>query len=380
MSLFLRIDINIIAIILLSSVILIATKNLDKKETLNRTFLITSTIILFELFFETMTCVINGHPVQWLIPVSVFMHICLFAAAPVLTYFWYTFIKKWLDIAANKPVKKYLMLIPVFFNFVITVFSPVYGYIFSINSENIYQRGPLFWLMSGITLFYLAYSMILILIHRKKLLKEEFLPMIVTSIIPIAGGLLQTVFYEALLVWSSTAFCLVINFYFLQQRMIHLDKLTGAWTKDSLIHYISRSIKNNNMLKLGIVFLDLDGLKQINDQYGHLEGDCALKTSIELIKSTLRKTDIVSRFGGDEFIIVIHCDSKLELESTISRIKAIFGDYNEKSGKGYRLEFSFGADILNDNFNSLDQFLLHVDKLMYDNKKSKITPGTVVHA
>lgn len=380
MSLFLRIDINIVAMILLSSILFIAVKNLEKRDKLNRTFLIISTIILVELFFETMTCVINGQHGQWLIPVSVFMHVSLFAISPILTYFWYAFIKNWLDADTNKPAGKYYLLIPVFINFAITVLSPVYGSIFSINSENIYQRGPLFWLMSVITFFYMAYSMILILIHRKKLLKEEFLPLIVISIIPIAGGVLQTVFYGALLVWSSTAFCLVINFYFLQQRMIQIDKLTGAWTKDSLNHYITRNIKNNNMLKLGIVFLDLDGLKQINDQFGHLEGDFALKTSVELIKSTLRKTDIVSRFGGDEFIIVIHCESKLELESTINRTKTIFSDYNETSGKGYRLEFSFGADILNDNFNSLDQFILHADKLMYDNKKSKITPDTVIRA
>lgn len=377
MSLFLRIDINIAAMILLSSVLLIAFKNLEKDK-LNKTFLITSSIILFELFFETMTCVINGQPVQWLIPVSIFMHICLFAASPVLTYFWYTFIRDWLDLTTNKPAEKHYLLIPVLINFVITILSPIYGYVFSINSENIYQRGPLFWMMSVITFSYLVLSLILILIHRKKLLKEEFIPLIIISIFPIAGAFLQTVFYGSLLVWSSTAFSLVIIYNFLQQRMIQLDKLTGAWTKDSLNHFITRSIKNNSMLKLGIVFLDLDGLKQINDRFSHLEGDCALKTSIELIKSTLRKTDIIARFGGDEFIIVMHCESELHLESAIKRIKSVFADYNGISGKGYRLEFSFGADILNGNFNSLDQFLLHIDKLMYENKKSKTTPDKAV--
>ncbi len=375
MSLFLRIDINIIAMILLSSVLFLAANNLEKRDKLNRAFLTVSTIILLQLFFETMTCVINRQPSEWLIPVSVIMHLCLFAASPVLTYFWYVFIRNWLGIEPGKSAARYFMLIPALVNFVITVLSPIYGWVFSITDANMYQRGPLFWLMSASTFFYLVFGFILILRHKKKLLPAESLPMIIVSIVPIAAGFLQTMFYGALLVWSSTAFCLVFIYNYLQQRMIQLDKLTGAWTKDSLNYYIKQSIKNNSVLKLGIVFLDLDGLKQINDRYGHMEGDCALKTFIELIKSTLRKTDIVSRFGGDEFILVIHCETMDGLESAISRINTVFGEYNETSAKEYRLEFSYGADIFNESFGSLDQFLLHVDKLMYENKKSKAAPA-----
>lgn len=77
MSVFLRIDINIVAIVLLGTVVLIAYNRLDKQDKLNKVFLSTSLIILLETFFETITCIINGRPEQWLIPVSVFC-ICVY--------------------------------------------------------------------------------------------------------------------------------------------------------------------------------------------------------------------------------------------------------------------------------------------------------------
>ena len=193
MSLFLRIDINIVAMILLSSILFIAVKNLEKRDKLNRTFLIISTIILFELFFETMTCVINGQHGQWQIPVSVFMHVSLFAISPILTYFWYTFIKNWLD-ADTTSLQEILSADSGFYQFRYHCFyRRVRLYFFNQQRKYIPKRAVVLAdVRHHIFLYGLQHD--IDIIHRKKLLKEEFLPLIVISIIPIAGGVFKPYF------------------------------------------------------------------------------------------------------------------------------------------------------------------------------------------
>ena len=190
-------------------------------------------------------------------------------------------------------------------------------------------------------------------------------------ILPSIGGLFQSLIYGILLMWSSCAFSLVLVYIFLQQRMIHLDSLTGAWTKGSLDFYMSRRSKQFSRESFGAILIDFDNLKEVNDKYGHIEGDCALKTFIEIIRNVLRKSDILVRIGGDEFIIIMDCDSNCILEKTIERINKSLAIYNDNSGKEYMLGCSSGSDVFSEKYNSIEQFLRHVDILMYDNKKLK---------
>ncbi|MDX9871044.1 MAG: GGDEF domain-containing protein [Clostridia bacterium] len=372
MSVFLRVDINIAAFILLSVVLVIAYQQLDRQDLWNRRFLSTSLIVLFALFFETMTCIINKRPELWLMPVSVFMHLGLFITGPILTYSWYVLIHSWIIPKLAIPKKKHLlMLLPVIINFFIIALSPFFGWVFFINSANVYQRGPLFSVSAIITFFYLFCALLLILKHRKKIVKQEVFSLFIVVILPLLGGILQSLFYGLLFIWSSSAFALVITYNLLQQRLIRLDSLTGAWARESFLYFISQKIKRGTDTRFGAIYLDLDKLKEINDEYGHLEGDDALKTTIRLVKSLLRKTDVIARLGGDEFIIIVDCESPEILEKMIARIRSKLKEYNEKSGKGYKLECSFGADIFDAAYTNVEQFLHHIDSLMYSNKKGK---------
>ncbi|MCM1565376.1 MAG: diguanylate cyclase [Dehalobacter sp.] len=370
MDVYLRIDINIMAMVLLGLVSLNAYNRLDRQDPLNRVFLTVSLIIIVQLFFETATCIINKRPEQWLIPISVFLHICLFTVAPVLTYYWYYFIK-YLVVSDESTVKKsnFILLIPVIISVLLTLLSPVYNFSFYIDSSNVYHRGPLFNINAAITYFYIIIGFILIAKNRRKIVKQEFVPLCIFSVLPIIGGVVQTLFYGTLLMWSGTAFSLVIVYIFLQQRMVHLDALTGVWNRGSFDHYITQRLKQKDNDKFGIIYFDIDGLKNINDSYGHVEGDLAIKTSIEIIKKVIRKNDIIVRMGGDEFIIILDCESNADLEKTIDRIKTSFSQYNNSSGKRYKLGCSFGADIFNSDYSSMEQFLRHVDNLMYEDKR-----------
>lgn len=128
MNVFLRIDINLAAMIMLSIVCLISSRRLDMKDQLNKVFLISSAIIILELFFETATCILNSKLMPWIVPISTFLHLCLFSGAPMLTYFWYRMISHWVVPEEKISRKKHvILLIPVAVNLIVVLLSPLYG-------------------------------------------------------------------------------------------------------------------------------------------------------------------------------------------------------------------------------------------------------------
>lgn len=370
MNTFLRIDINLAALIMLGIVFSIGYKNLDRRDKLNKKFLTTSLIIILEIFFETSACIINKRPEQISIILSNLIHTCVFFTAPILTYLWFSFIYTW--VTPEEKITKFkqgILIVPVIINSIITFLSPFYGLVFYITKENVYNRGPFFMITALITYFYLIFSFFIIIKQRKRIVKQDFIPMVIVGILPIVGGIFQTLFYGILLMWSSAAFSLVIVYNFLQQRMVHIDGLTGVWTRASFDYYISMRIKNND--GFGVIFMDIDGLKNINDEFGHIEGDEAIKNSVNLISGILRKTDVIARWGGDEFVIILDSVSEKEMNEVLERINLKFAQYNIENDKSYSIQCSFGADLYNSSFSSIEQFLNHVDSLMYCNKNMK---------
>lgn len=373
MSVFLRVDINIVAMVLLGEISFIAYKRLDRQDTLNKVFLRISLIIILQLFLETATCIINKRPEQWLIPISIVLHICLFIGSPILTYFWYLLVKNMVLPDGNSVSRNnFLFLLPVILVILLTVLSPIYKLVFFIDRSNVYHRGQFYLVVTAATYFYIVYGIGLIVINNKKIVKQNLVPLFISGVLPIVGGVVQTIYYGPLLMWSSTAFSLVIVYVFLQERMVHLDDLTGVWNRGSFDYHISKRIMKKGFDKFGIVYLDIDGLKEINDSYGHLEGDYALKVSVSLIKDIIKETDVIARMGGDEFIIILNSESNEDLKQTIEKIEESFSNFNKNSAKKYKLECSFGADIFSSNtYSSIEQFLHHIDTLMYENKKQK---------
>ncbi len=372
MEVFLRIDINLVAMLMLGIICLIAKKRLDMNDRLNKAFLISGIIIVFELFFETATCILNRRPEPWAVPVSTVLHLFLFSAAPMLAYFWYRMISHWIVPEDKISRGKYIiLLIPVAVNLVITLLSPVYGLIFSIDSGNVYHRGPFFFLSIAIIYSYFLYTFSLIYINRKKIVKEELIPLLVVGILPAIGGILQSIYYGVLLMWSCAGFSLIVAYIFLQQRMVHIDDLTGAWTRGTFEYCMAKRAKLKKDDAFGLILLDMDGLKRINDQFGHFEGDYALRTIVQLIKGVLRKNDIIARTGGDEFLIILDCQTKDRIEHTIEKIKSTLKQHNETAKKDYLLDCSIGAELFHSGFQDIDQFMRHVDKLMYENKRTK---------
>jgi two-component system, cell cycle response regulator len=110
---------------------------------------------------------------------------------------------------------------------------------------------------------------------------------------------------ELLEVFASQAAAAIQNS--LLYDMATIDSLTGAYVRGFVIQQLQQTIKRSlrHAEPLSLVMVDLDRFKQINDQYGHQVGDRALRRIGELLREAVRETDIVGRYGGDEFIMLL---------------------------------------------------------------------------
>jgi len=372
MSTFLRIDIDIMAMIVLAGTFALVYTLLDK-NIINRWFLGIAVFVMIELFCEALSCIINSMHILSLRPLAVFLHIILFINGPFIIYLWCIFVHKWIMFDDSPGFgRSKALLIPLAINIFFTLISLANGAIFSISEQNVYIRGPMYF-VPVVTAYYLIfYSFCIIYRQRRRLLKEEYVPLILFGVLPSIGGLLQVIFYGALLMWSSAAFSLVVVFILIQEKRMQLDPLTGAVTKVSFDRYIGyRVYKEKEVKPFGVIFIDLDDFKKINDIYGHMEGDYALKQFVYLIKSALSEKDVIARFGGDEFVVLAEKTTHAKLEELVQKIDMIFEQYNNSSGKPYRLEYSCGYDLFDAKKYRIRQFLDYVDTLMYSNKKNK---------
>ncbi len=244
MDLALRIDNNIVAIIVSIIFLKNISNRLDKKERKNKAFVAIFTLNTIQLITETLTCIINRQPYTWLIPISTMLHVLLYVLAPLVTYQWYVFAKLWINKNTDYTWKNnILLLVPIVINTLLVLLSPFFKLVFYINRYNVYQRGLLFFISAVISYFYLFCGFILIYNNRKKLNRIEFLPLFLFGVFPSLASLIQLIFYGFLLMWSSISFSLIILYLYLQQQMIHVDHLTGAWTREKFYNYLNDRIK-----------------------------------------------------------------------------------------------------------------------------------------
>ena len=117
-----------------------------------------------------------------------------------------------------------------------------------------------------------------------------------------------------------------------------------------------------------LCYLDLDGLKYVNDKYGHLEGDMYIQNFVEIIRKDFRSGDTFARIGGDEFCLVLTGNMKELLDR---KLEEILTEFQESDFSEYQCSFSFGVvDIPGAaNTMTLDEILQKADALMYECKR-----------
>jgi diguanylate cyclase (GGDEF)-like protein len=166
--------------------------------------------------------------------------------------------------------------------------------------------------------------------------------------------------------------------YMLQAELGNLaltDELTGLCNRRGFMAIAERQLKIGHRTGRGILlfFMDIDGMKQINDSFGHGEGDRALKRMARALKMTFRDSDVIARLGGDEFAV-------LAIEASDNSEAAIRARLNEdlrsvSAGETrYALNLSLGAVRINIcSSASIGDWMVRADQAMYEQKRRRLS-------
>ncbi len=210
----------------------------------------------------------------------------------------------------------------------------------------------------------------------------------VRGILAFTNNLPDTNFYQTslhtVLLVSLTTFCsLLLPFAFLLisneqhfshlQRLADTDALTGVLSRHALLDALQVQIEASRVAgwPLSICMLDIDNFKNINDRHGHLHGDEALKQIATTLRGLLRQSDLLGRFGGDEFLLLLPHTNPEQAGQLAERLRHHFETtLIQVSNRGDQSTLSLGLSALQaeDTPNSL---LQRADEAMYQAKEQR---------
>ncbi len=161
------------------------------------------------------------------------------------------------------------------------------------------------------------------------------------------------------------------------RSLAFVDELTGVLNRRGFEYFLNHKKMESERFKkiFGVLFIDIDDFKLINDTYGHKVGDKVLRMVAGVLKSNLRISDIVARYGGDEFLVISEITDREELSSLANRIHILINNsFIEDNDKIIKVSVSIGGVVSEGE--DLERALERADSLMYVSKskgKNKIT-------
>jgi diguanylate cyclase (GGDEF)-like protein len=258
---------------------------------------------------------------------------------------------------------------------VILFATPFTGAGFIYNGTNVYERTPGTYFIIFVDLMYLLAAYIVVFRARYRMGRRKTRALLGFALPPAAGGILEIFFPFLDITWPLMTISLLVNYLAVQNEQILFDHLTGVNNRRSLDIALRRKINGSQRSDfLGLLLIDLDKFKSINDTYGHLEGDTALEATAQILRKCFHHGDFIARYGGDEFLVIVDMHDKNDIQLIEKRVQTQVSAWNRTSGKPWKIEFSIGSISYPPDAAVLpEDCLREIDLRLYEKKKAKYT-------
>lgn len=296
---------------------------------------------------------------------------------PLTVFIWILFVEHYLNRDGSLLKQHTLRLAGlIVINFALTLTTYYTKLYFVVSKDGVYTRQWGYSIFISIIFVLMVYYFVILDKGRKKLSKTEHRIFFLFPFPSIILGIVQVINMPNLNIYSTSigiSISVFLVFLFVQNRINNVDYLTDLSNRRYVEEYINDKIRRlSGTNTFAAIFIDIDDFKSINDKYGHKEGDMALIATAEVLKSTVRENDVIARYGGDEFLVVLSINNQFQLQSFLDRMENNLNSYNEKSSSSYEIKWSYGCKLYDINEKpTAENFLADLDRLMYLNKLNR---------
>jgi diguanylate cyclase (GGDEF)-like protein len=302
------------------------------------------------------------HCFLWVVNTSYFLF-------QILAYY---LVVVFLDYMAYKDMartKKFLFLTACVLsvNVVLLALNIPFGFYFFVSADNFFVRGDKYYIRLIISYFVIVLAIGDLIISSKYLKRSQVYLTIFFFFFSGGGAALDLALGSGNLIWPCLCAAFLYIYFFIVQSDANLDSLTGIGNRFSFNQFIDRLSRQNSRQSYAIAMIDMDEFKKINDNFGHPEGDKALRDMAGILKGSIRHSDFAARYGGDEFVLAVRAEH--DIKALLDRLQSAIEAHNDKNIRPYKIKISYGWDVFTTNSGrSIEEFLAHIDSLMYRHK------------
>lgn len=157
------------------------------------------------------------------------------------------------------------------------------------------------------------------------------------------------------------------------KEQLNLDYLTQVYNRQYMDFIFHTMLEESNLFgtKYGLLFIDIDLFKNVNDSYGHVIGDQVLALVAKTIQRNIRSEDVLGRYGGEEFVVVLKNIDKKEMYTIAEKLRILVSksSFTDENDRVISVTISIGGTIF-DSAETIDELIKRSDKLMYEAKSS----------
>ncbi|MFA0814986.1 MAG: GGDEF domain-containing protein [Anaerofustis sp.] len=348
-------------------VFLYKQKSYQSHSTVLFQWLILSTILVGFLEAFAWTIAVPDH--ASLRPLHYLSNVLFFSFNTLPAAFGLRYLDYMISFSEEKNKKKFfLYLAPVYLGIAFVICNLFFdGFLFRIDSANIYHRGIAAYIENGLTFLFVAVIVLTFFRNKQMITGRITQSILILTMLPITGVALQMLFYGLSLSIPAYTLAIFISFLLMERNELLKDPLTLLNSRIQMENRLQYKLKSQEPFTA--IMIDVNDFKKINDIYGHSVGDTVLKDVSRILLSSANFEDFVCRFGGDEFFVILESADEIG-HSYIKRIDQILSEYSYN--RPYRTSLSYGIVYIDHSASyHVDDLVRLTDQLMYQDKMSR---------
>ncbi|MDO4546361.1 MAG: diguanylate cyclase [Bacillota bacterium] len=279
---------------------------------------------------------------------------------------------------SSKKLLSALFSIPLGLIIAAVLLAPFTGWIFYIDDLNNYHRGDYYAFQYFVAIFYTLISIGVLLYAALRdasyARKKYCIYLLLAIAFPLLGNMVQLLDPDLLLCWPLTTLALLVIYLNMQKWKIANDFLTGLRNKGQFEKYLYDKFQESDpKAKWGLIMIDINDFKIINDTLGHAEGDKVLCYVSDILKKLCDEKGVfLSRYGGDEFAVIFDSGEKFDYPKFLKGLDHAFSSGEGKQTLKYPISLGVGCAYFDpDTIESPQQLIDLADQRMYANKKAQ---------